>query len=155
MTVAALFLLLIYSILEELSLHGLFHRSDRSWLFRSCFKSSYLATLSVTGDGQSCASESYLAKWWSGRLAFSGPLPSLCTLLPYHPQELLNRFDGRETLARRGLSHPNQMLTFYCDLQWRTEMTSGKNTTGLDWKDFLTFFKPNRTDNSVVHHDKL
>ena len=53
MTVAARFLPLIYSILEELSLHGLFHRSDCSWLFRSCFKSSYLATLSVTGDGQS------------------------------------------------------------------------------------------------------
>lgn len=109
---AACFLLLIYSILEELSLHGLLFRSDCSWLFRSCFRCSYLATLSVSSGAQSCAPGSCLPKWWRGRLAFSSSIPTQSSLLPCPPQDLLSRSGGRQMLARRDSPTPNQMLHF-------------------------------------------
>lgn len=92
---------LIYSILEELSLHGLLFRSDCSWLFRSCFRCSYLATLSVSAVHR----------------AVSGVLPSqfhshpeLAASCP--PQDLLSRFGGREMPGSRDSPTLNQMLHF-------------------------------------------
>lgn len=125
---AALFLLLIYSILEELSLHGLLFRSDCSWLLRSCFRYSYLATLSVSSGAQSCVLGSCLPKWWRGRLAFSSSIPTPSSLLPCPPQDLLSRFGGREMLARRDSPTPNQMLHFIV-------------TSRVSWDDWCQEYK--------------
>lgn len=83
---AARFLLLIYSILEELSLHGLLFRSDCSWLSGAVSGILDLATLSGV---QQCTGlcPGVLPSQFHSHPELAASLPS---------QDLLSRFGGRE-----------------------------------------------------------
>lgn len=87
-------------------------------------------------------------------------IPTWSSLLPYRPLDLLSRFDERQTMAPSDLSHPQPnldilscLLMAYGDDQWQKYRLYLQSCFGREC--FFEFFKPNHTDNSVVHHEKF
>lgn len=151
---AALFLLLIYSIGEELSLHGLFHRSGCFGLFVSCFLvflfGQPFSIQRWTERGPGVLPSRVVGRQTSLPL----PLPLGVPFLPAIPGGCRVGVMGERQWLKVTSPTPNQTLTFYGGLQWQTRMTCGKNT-GFGWESILIFFKPTLTGDSVLHDEKL